>query len=263
MITTFEQLEQLVRACNLTHWVVSRNDNYRFGGEGGEANNSKVVDSDFYGPDLDQQLAMTKTVLERCPGRLYFYGWADRKKSGAICEELIFNNAAVQGVGAFGLGFAAPAPAQLPMIDRDEMKRQIMIELENERYKQEKADFIKERDEFEKEKAGAIGILLQHAKPILSALAGRNVTQRVGVLDGGDDALDEHIKAQQAQEEEQEEDSPFTDEEAEELMTLLADFKAIEPEYLVMIRRVVAMAKTKDPMYDYAKKFLTGNNNAI
>ena len=55
---------------------------------------------------------------------------------------------------------------------------------------------------------------------------------------------------------ETQEENPFTDEEADELFSLMARFNKVEPEYLKMIRKVVVMAEIGDKNYQLARMML-------
>ena len=121
--------------------------------------------------------------------------------------------------------------------------------MELKRYEDERKSFEQEKRAFEAEKASAIGLLVHHLSPVLSALGQKRVA--------GVDAS-APVQAQPITTIEQEEmiNEIFTDEESDKLFDLMARFKAAEPEYMQLIECVVKMAESGDGTYTMAKGFL-------
>ena len=257
MITNWQEFEEWVRKSNLNRWVIANSNNYKTTGEGGEPNGVKIVDSDFYGDDLDNKLAMTKTVLSRQNGRFYAYGWQGQKRSGGICEEVCFNGVFNNGINGIGATWAQPQPAQTPVDEKaieERLRKQIMAEIDRKQYEKDRKALDDDKREFEKEKAGVWGLAINYLKPLVDVTtAARNggVMPRVaGLPSAAEPGTDE------PQTQEPEESDDFTDEEAQELKDLIVRFKTVEPKYLQLLRTVVEMAESGDTQYSFARKFL-------
>ena len=261
MISNWQEFEEWVRNSNLSHWIVARTDNFRNKDEGGAVNNTKIVDSDFYGQDMDSKLAMTKTVLSRYNGRAYAYGWQGAKSTGAICEEVMFAGAGVSGMYGFGAPTTAPAVPDEAAIEA-RLRKQIMADLEHAQYEKERKALDQEKREFEKDKASAIGLMVGYLKPVISAVAGRGLknvagTPGIASIDAPQNVTAERVHQDPAaQEAPANEPDTFTDDEAEQLMILMERFKKVEPDYIRLIEAVVTMAESGDATYNMAKGVL-------
>ena len=263
MFTTWQQIEDWIKDNQFDHWIFSRSR------IGSDEKFEKIVDSDYYAGDYADKLAMTKKYLESNGGISYGYGY--RKATGAkgatSCEARIEQYAQpANGVGAI----------QAPVIDEAAIEKRIREQIEakmaKERYEEERKNFEREKREFEKEKAGVWGVAIKYLSPIAAAMQQRAGLSHVAGTEEPvtvdpiqplhaarqDDAPEQAQIAEQAETEapENAEQSPFTDEEADELFELLARFKKAEPDYLPMIRKVVEMAEAGDNTYKMAKGFL-------
>ena len=152
-----------------------------------------------------------------------------------------------------------------------------MTKFERERLEQERKELRDEKREFERVKNGAIGLVVQKFAPVVDALAGRLAPlPRVAGVDAENPVhaqvikpISEHKPEQEQPEDPEQPEQPeqqdpvagddqdvFTDEESDELFALMARFKAVEPQYMDLLRAVVQMAESGDSTYTMAKGFL-------
>lgn len=255
MFTKVQDIEAWIRDNNLTHWIFSKNDRTRRQSDA-PAPNDKVVDSDYYGDNMEDKIALTMRVLDKYDdGILYGIGFFGKKATDGLCCEYCKENERVQrNVGTMPL---QPAVDEAAVEKR--LRRMIEAEFQQKEYeanvkklRDDREELDRERKEFEKEKAGVFGIAVEYCRPLLAAFQKRRM---VGQLDSSAPVEAEPIQPIHAKEEKQEEDV-FTDEEAEKIYALLARFKKVEPEYLRLIERVVEMAEGGDSMYGMAKGML-------
>jgi hypothetical protein len=131
--------------------------------------------------------------------------------------------------------------------------------MEAQKYKEERAAFEKEKKEFEEEKKSTIGALVHYFAPIGQQLLQRHMMPRVAGVDVEEPVHAAPIvvdKPEDAPEHEEENESPFTDEEEAKIFDLMCRFKKIEPDYLSLLESVVKMAESGDTTYTMAKGFL-------
>jgi hypothetical protein len=223
----------------------------------------KILDSNAFPSDVQDKIAMTEKYLRLAGGHAYAAGGTTNAASEMdVVAEIRLQDAAQPTQGVGGGTFDTQTIGQL----RDEITRSVRAEIKAEQYEREKAEFEREKKEFEKEKQGAIGTLIHYLAPVAQQLLSRGAMPRVAgmdveepvhaapiVVDEPQDAPgdDQEITGTQAAEE-----SPFTDEEADELFTLMARFKKVEPEYLTIINKVVTMAESGDKNYQIARMTL-------
>lgn len=146
-----------------------------------------------------------------------------------------------------------PAPA----IDAEKLERDLTEKLELkfklQRLEDERANFERERKEYESEKQSAIGAIIGYFAPIAQAWMQKQGLARVA----GQDVEAERIVPAPEQPEAEEERAPeLPDDEAQKGYDLLVRFKAVEPDYLRLLESVVTMAENGDRMYGTAKSFL-------
>lgn len=246
MFTKYEQIEQWVADFQLKKWEFSPQKNFE----------EIVCRTDWFGDvSNEEKLERSRKYIEDCGRKLYGRGYnGTSPNSPAIfCEVQIDTQQPPMPVA----GYMQPAPAA---IDMDEYAKKLRKEFEVEHLARDlerrEKELAEEMREFRKDKESAMGLLVGYVKPILggavSAISGGRPARIHGV-DAPADVEAERIHAAEAEAEE----SVFTDEESDKLFDLLARFKKVEPDYLVMIEKVVTMAETQDPMYGMAKNFLT------
>lgn len=251
MLTKWQQVEDWIRGNNLEHWIFSQNS--RSAIKEGASPNDKIVDSDCYGTDKEEKIAMTKKMLEMYSCRCYGTGWVGKKVTDGFFCEVQIQEVTMPSIGS------TPAVMMEPSFDREsfakEIRQQVMSEIATQRLEEDRKNFEKEKKAFEQEKSSAMGMLVGYLAPLAQVLkpaprvAGIDAPHNVPVAQFVP-AEEEHASA------EGKEESPFTDEEADKLFDLMARFKAVEPQYMQLIEAVVTMAESGDQTYTMAKGFL-------
>lgn len=246
MLTNFEQVRDWITDNNLKRWMLFRDYSKK----------EKILDSNAFPSDMADKIAMTEKYLRLNGGHAYASGGVTGGKDDLdmYTEIRLQDIQPLQPAQAVGGGLDANTIGQL----RDEITRSVRAEIEAENYKREKAEFEKAKKEFEEREAGVWGMIVNKVGP---AVLGKilNADRLVAGVD-----TDEPVHAAPIVPETEdpenpagEEQSPFTDEEADELFELMARFKKAEPDnYLKMIRKVVEMAEANDSTYQMARKFL-------
>ena len=255
MFTTWQQIEDWIKDNQFDHWIFSRS---RMGdGEKWE----KLIDSDYYADDYADKLAMTKKYLELAGTTVYGYGYRSKtgSKGATTCEARIdAYPAQTAGVGA------APQPTIDEAAIERRVREQIEAQMAKKRFEEDQKKLEQEKREFEKEKAGIWGLAIEYLSPIVAARQQAHRLSRVaGNLDAEAPVEADPIQPIHATEpadadpEQQDTEAPdFTDEEATEANELIVRFKKADPDYLVLLRRVVEMAEAGDATYTMAKGFL-------
>lgn len=254
MITTRQQLEDWIKENQLVRWKFFLTNPNSL--KDGERTNDCIADSSVYPGEIDEKIEMTARQLERSGQRAYGVGFhSDKGTNGGMCEVAQLQQGTIYSQQQVS-GVSAPVD-EAAMAAR--IRKEILTEMKEATYEQRLKELDQREREFAKEKAGAIGLLIEYTKPILAAVAAAKGGHAAiaGIDQPG--VVAEPITVQPAEEAApaEEEESVFTDEEADELLELMARFKKAEPDYLVMIRKVVQMAETGDTMYGMAKSFLT------
>ena len=256
MFTKWQQVENWIRDNGLNSWRFSYDrTGTQVDGDGNSTQNRSnriAVLSDALPGDLEEKIALTRRrLMDESNQTLYGYGKRGKENTGQMyCE--------VRLVDEFQQPGAQPvsSPAY-PILDEEKIaariRKEVRQEMELQRYQDERKNFEREKKEFEAEKASAIGMLVHHLSPVLSALGAK----RVAGLDAHEPvhAAPIHAVEEEATIEDELQEL-FTDEESDKLFSLMARFKSVEPRYLELIESVVSMAERKDPTYDMAKGFL-------
>lgn len=259
MFTNFQQVEDWIRDNGFKHWVFyannpsSKSDSDRY--------NDKILDSKFYGGDMNEKIAMTQKYLENVNRTVYGVGYQSETANtgGCVCE---FRNAG-SGMQPTNMMYqpqsiGAPAPVDEKAIE-DRIRKQITAEFRAQKLEDERKQFEQERKEFQRDKASAVGMLVQYLKPLIdSKVSGLRNVAGTPYQDAKEDVQAARIVApeQPTDVQPEAEQDAFTDEEADKLYGLLAEFKQVEPQYMELIEAVVNMAKSGDSTYTMAKQFL-------
>lgn len=240
MLTTIEQVREWILDNNFKRWILYRD----------YGRTEKILDSAGFNSEMPDKLAMTEKYLRLSGGHAYAAAGTTNAANDltTVAEIQIAEAAPAQ---ASGVGFV-----QQP-IDEDKIAERIEAKLRAEYERKEYERLRKELDEdkrrFEDEKASAMGALAHYFAPIGQALLGQR--RMVAGVDANEPVHAAPIIPETEDDQEQEQ-SPFTDEEADQLFALMARFKKAEPDYLKLITRVVEMAESGDGTYTMAKGFL-------
>ena len=252
MFTQWQQVESWIRDNGINSWRFSydRTGTQTDGETTSQTRSNRLaVLSDAFPGDLDEKIALTKRrLMAEANQTLYGYGKRGKENTGLLyCEVRLVDE--LQQPGAQPVSSVPVYPRFDEAAISARIRKEVMQEMELKRYEDERKSFEQEKRAFEAEKASAIGLLVHHLSPVLSALGQKRVA--------GVDAS-APVQAQPITTIEQEEmiNEIFTDEESDKLFDLMARFKAVEPEYMKLIECVVKMAESGDGTYTMAKGFL-------
>lgn len=256
MFTKWSQVENWIRDNGLNSWRFA----YDRSGEQENANGETVqkrsnriaILSDAFPGDIEEKIALTRRrLMDEANQTLYGYGKRGKENTGQMyCEVRLVDELQQPSTQAVS---SLPVSATFNEEElANRIRKEVMMEVENERYKAERKQFEEEKKAFEEEKSSAIGLLVHHLSPVIAAMAGRKNVAGVDA-DAPVHAAPIHAVEQDAELQEVE---IFDQEESDTLFELMARFKAVEPQYLKLIENVVLMAERKDPTYDMAKGFL-------
>lgn len=253
MFTKWQQIEDWIRDNGLTSWRFLYDKTGTSVDTDGNAtqtrSNRVAVISDAFPGELDEKLALTRRrLMSEVNQTLYGYGKRGKENTGLMyCEVRLVDELQQPGTQPVSSVPAYPAFDIKELSER--IRKEVKQEMELQRYEDERKNFEREKKEFEAEKASAIGMLIHHLSPVLSAMG----QKRVAGLDAQEPVHAAPVQPIQTTEEDVE---MFTENEADALFDLMARFKAVEPRYMELIERVVVMAESGDGTYEMAKGFL-------
>ena len=247
MLTTWDQVQEWITENGFKRWVLYKDS----------SRNEKIIDSAaFTVSDQADKLAMTEKYLRLAGGRAYAAGAASGSQSDLNVTTEIRLQEETQPTNGIG---GEMSIGELTRSITESVTKQIRAEVEAQKYKEERAAFEKEKAEFEEEKKSTIGALVHYFAPIGQQLLQRHMMPRVAGVDAEEPVHAAPIVADrpgEAPEHEEENESPFTDEEEAKIFDLMCRFKKIEPDYLSLLESVVKMAESGDTTYTMAKGFL-------
>lgn len=249
MITNFSHVEDWVKDNSLTHWIFY-SSNPRTKGDN-DRSNDKIVDSDFFGDQtIQEKLDLTKKYLVAFGKRAFGTGWRKGGTTGGLEIEVDLSNYAQQQPTPNmiqGVGFSSAPLDEEKIVER--VRKEVRAEYEQAEYERKRKELDTERKEFERDKAGAIGLMVGYLKPLLPALSGQ---RNVAGLDAPADVEAARIIPKDTPAEEE----VFTPEESDALFSLMERFKKVEPDYIRLLESVITMAEAGDSTYTMAKGFL-------
>lgn len=259
MFTKWQQVENWIRDNGLNSWRFSYDrtgvNPTEDGGEKQTRSNRVAVMSDAFPGDLEEKITLTRRrLMDEANQTLYGYGKRGKENTGLMyCEVRLVDE--LQQPGTIPVS-SVPGPVFDEEKLAERIRKEVRLEYENQRYQEERKNFEEAKKEFEREKSSAIGLLVHHLSPVISAMT----QKRVAGLDADRPVHAAPVYAipQQQEVDEQVVDELFTDEEADKLFALMAEFKNVEPRYMELIERVVTMAKSGDKTYEMAKNVLLG-----
>lgn len=259
MFTKWQQVEEWIRDNSLTSWRflyertgIQPTDD----GEKQTRSNRVAILSDAFPGELEEKIALTRRrLLAENNQTLYGYGKRGKENTGLMyCEVRLVDE--LQQPNAQAVSSPAPIPSFDEKALADRIRGEVRLEYEKLRYEEQVRDFetrkrqLEERErDFEDKQSTAIGLLVHHLTPVITALTNKRVA-------GVDTEAPVEAQPIRAIEQDEQIEELFTDEESDKLFTLMAEFKQVEPRYLELIERVVTMAKSGDATYDMAKGFL-------
>lgn len=254
MFTTWEQIRGWIEDNNFPHWVFYKQNP----DETDSKANTIIVDSNnFTVSDFGDKLAMTEKYLRMYGNKVYGVGFKTPNTTvgGVVCEARIMDETPAQGVN----GAQQITPFTIGEIE-ERVRKQIRAELREEDYNKRLAELEKRENAFKEKEESTWGTIIGYLAPYGQQFLQRKMMPKVAGIDSEGDVHAARIVPTDApgapEAHEPEEQSPFTDEEADELFALLAEFKRYEPDYMQLLRAVVKMAKSGDSTYTMAKGFL-------
>lgn len=259
MFTKWQQVEEWIRDNSLTSWRflyertgIQPTDD----GEKQTRSNRVAILSDAFPGELEEKIALTRRrLLAENNQTLYGYGKRGKENTGLMyCEVRLVDE--LQQPNTQVVSSPAPIPSFDEKALADRIRGEVRLEYEKLRYEEQVRDFetrkrqLEERErDFEDKQSTAIGLLVHHLTPVITALTNKRVA-------GVDTEAPVEAQPIRAIEQDEQIEELFTDEESDKLFQLMADFKQVEPRYLELIECVVTMAKNGDATYDMAKGFL-------
>lgn len=257
MFTNWRQVEDWIRDNGLVWWRFTLDPpGSSSGPENGQTqtrSNKVVVLSDAFPGDLEEKLILTKKRLEvECNHVVYGQGKRGKENTGLMYCEVRLVDCYQQP------GTHAVSSPSYPSFDKDELvqqiRKEVQLEFENQRYREERKAFETEKKAFEQEKNSTIGFVVQQLSPVITQLLGKK--QVAGIDADAPVAVKPIQQTVENTNSDPNEDYPFTDEEADKMLDLMKRFKKVEPMYLDLLERVVVMAETGDKNYEFARKML-------
>lgn len=253
MLTTIEQLREWITDNGLKRWMLFKDYSRK----------EKILDSSAFPSDVQDKIAMTEKYLRLAGGHAYAAGGITNAASEMdVVAEIRLQDTAVPAQGVGGGGIDAQTIGAL----REEITRSVRAQIEADQLKQREKEIERREKELDAERQSALGALVHYFAPLGQMLVEKRVLPKVAGVDSKEPVHADPIVVNEPQaaptdnrettETQAEEESPFTDEEADELFVLMARFKKAEPEYLPMIRKVVEMAENGDANYQFARKAL-------
>ena len=248
MLTTFDQVREWITDNGIKRWVLYKD----------RSKAEKITDSQYFSvSDMEDKMNMTEKYLRMSGGNAYITGSSSNSSSDLnVCIDVrlqditpLNSQAAVQNVGAID----SQTIGQL----RESITKELEAKWELKQYAKEKAEFERERKEFYDQRNGIIGAVVKALSPYLPAINGALDQRRM--VAGVDTEEPVHAapivpdETQEAPEEEQQEQSPFTDEQEEKIYGLMVRFAKVEPDYMQLLEAVVKMAESGDMTYKMAK----------
>ena len=252
MLTSIEEVKEWITDNGFKRWVLYKDF----------TKSEKIIDSNgFPVADMADKLAMTEKYLRRMGGRAYAAGATSNAASDLnIVAEIRLDEAPAQAQGASGVGVL-----DAQTIDGIFKKAEEAAEARWERklYEKEKKEFEEEKKQFEADRNSVLGAIVGYLSPYIPVLNSAKQGGRLVAGTPADAAAPVHVQPiipeEPGETQEQQPASPwddFTEEEADELIGLIARFKKIEPDYMKLLASVVEMAERGDSTYTMAKGFL-------
>lgn len=252
MLSTFDQVKDWITDNGLKRWMLYKDYTLK----------EKFLDSAAFPGDQADKIAMTEKYLRSVAnGRAYAKGGTTSGQNDLdMCAEIRLEERPqnVQGVsGEF---------ANIGEL-RDTIAKQVRAEIKAEQYEEERKRFEQEKREFQKEKESGMGALLHLLAPVGQAIMSKSgLMPHVAGVDTETPTETQPIKPIETETSEgegtQEAQEPsvydeFTEEEGEEIFSLMSRFRKVEPDcWLKMIRKMVNMSEANDIMYQTARNFL-------
>ena len=239
---------------NLISWLNDNGiDEWQLSTSSNRQGNSYIFKSEDDIPREQEIERMTRQLAYSQNSIIYVFGKKKGKSNVGNFTETWVNS----GNGA------APSAAQvisgMPALSQADIDARIETAIMKERLawqqrevERERKEIAEMKKEYEKEKESVLGILIDKAAPVISGLLSRRTPQVAIAGTDGDVSVPRVIpvgtdgkKGQtNATEETLADTGAFTDDEADELYSLMSRYKAVDPDYMTLIRRFVSFAES-------------------
>ena len=253
MLTSIEEVKEWITDNGFKRWVLYKDF----------TKSEKIIDSNgFPVADMADKLAMTEKYLRRMGGRAYAAGATSNATSDLnIVAEIRLDEAQAQAQGASGVG-GYPNIGELRSELTETITKQLRAEMQMEDMKRREKDLEQREKDFNEKQNSVIGALVGIFSPyipVLNSMHGKRMVAGTPADAAAPVHVQPIIPEEPGETQEQQPASPwddFTEEEADELIGLIARFKKIEPDYMKLLASVVEMAERGDSTYTMAKGFL-------
>ena len=255
-LKSIKEVEDWIDRNNLVKWTISMD-------RPGDADKvCKIICQTNKNDDPDEKKRYTEACLQYAKGtKLYARGWRTESAGNGTFYVEIFLMPDQDSI--YPAQIQQMIGATQPAIDREELakdiRRQVLNEVAEQRLAEDRKRLDEERKEFREQQDSALGALVHYFGPIgkqvLQNLTGGG-TAITGTQMAGGEVQADRITPTPSTDEPEEEASAFSDEEAAQIEVLLTRFKAVEPDYMQLLTRVVEMAEAGDSTYNMAKGFL-------
>lgn len=253
MFTSWDQVRDWITDNNFKRWIFYKDSGCK----------EKIIDSKAFAvSDQADKLAMTEKYLRMAGGRAIGHGFADNgsdAERATVCEirlEEAIQPASGIGGGQMGLGEIEAMEQKIS----GRLRKEIMAEIREADYQKRLADVEKREKALDEEKQSAIGAIMHYFAPIGQQMLQNKLMRNVAGVDATEpvhaDPIQPIVTGQPAEQPEETEDYPFTDEEDEKITTLVAQWKKADPDYLIYLEKIVQMCVSGDSKYTMAKSFL-------
>ena len=207
-------------------------------------------------PVADEQVRMRETLALSFNSHLYIYGKAGTKGNSANFSEEFSNNVQPQHIQqpmAMN-GIAGYYQQSIETMVANAVERERM-NWEHKELDREREEVRQAKKEYEEQQSSVLGLLIKKAAPFVQSIMGvQQPSLAVGSV--ANEITAKPIKARRAEPipvEETEEDAEvseevFTDEESDELFTIIERWKNADSNYLQVISRIVKFAESGEPI---------------
>ena len=202
----------------------------------------------------DEQARMIHVLSLSSNPNLFIFG----KKKGAsnsanYCEMFSNNNTTV---------FSETSPTSaIGMVNQDTINTMVANAVERERMSWERKELDREREEvramrkeYEDQTDSVVVLLIKKAAPIIQSVMGIAPQVAIGSVENEISAepirvrKTEPVEVREERVEEIEEQEVFSDEESDELFSIVERWKNVDPDYITVIRRIVEFAESGEPI---------------
>lgn len=241
---------------NLIKWLdLNKIDTWDLSTTRDKTQNAMIFKSDPEQPREREQNRMIEQLGLSENAIIYVSGKCGKATTGQFSETWENKSGTTASVPAQPVnGIAGP--------NMDELEKRIQLAVEKTNFEWEKKMFEKQqkefnqaKKEFDNDRNGIIGILVEKAAPILGTFMNKMIPAQPQVAGLNDTIKASPIAADGETTEQSDDINVFDDAEADKLFDLCARLKAVDPDYLAIIEKIVAFAESENPVSYMGMKF--------